>query len=212
MNAKDNQDEHEDQAKSYLTPAEKKRIAFIRREFHEEGATVNAYVVFAHPDPHRKESLPPVMDPFQAAAMIAKHIDGSSLMDRTLRVDRVGARRDGQPDEERDPSSTVFVGNLEFTANEEDVRSFFETLLVSEIGPPTQKIGENSSSTSQSGSEEDSESESPDSSHWVHSVRIVRDKDTQLGKGFAYIRFTVSLFPLFVINLFMPNPGPNLCG
>ncbi|PVF99092.1 hypothetical protein CPB86DRAFT_671774, partial [Serendipita vermifera] len=187
---KNTEDDH-DQAKAYLSPAEKKRIAFIKREFHEEGASVNAYVVFAYPEPQRKASLPPVMDPFQVVTLMAEKMNGSSLMDRTLRVDRVGASRDGQTDGERDPSSTVFVGNLEFTANEEDVRSFFETLLVSELGPLTRKSEEETSSSSESDSEgENSESGSPDSSHWVHSVRIVRDKDTQLGKGFAYVRFT----------------------
>ena len=29
---------------------------------------------------------------------------------------------------------------------------------------------------------------------WVKRVRIIRDKDTQMGKGFGYVQFTVCLF------------------
>ena len=96
-----------------------------------------------------------------------------------------------------DPKATVFVGNLEFTSKEEDLRAFFETLVCEERGKPGEKRGDESD-------EEDDESESDvddddggakDSSKpraWVKRVRIIRDRDTQLGKGFAYVQFVVS--------------------
>jgi nucleolar protein 12 len=218
-------------SKTYITPAEKKRIAFIKGEFHEEAGSTNAYAVIAHPHPHATSSSSPssskdpdkkssneaAYDPYIAAGLLVEKMNGTHFMGRTLRLDRVGrhpgvgvgvgSNSDAGADaiSTRDPAATIFVGNLDFTAKEEDVRAFFETLLTVEIGPARAKDskndGENNDENDSAGSSSDEDANPSDNKmdidsenklHWVRSVRIVRDKDTQLGKGFAYIRFSVS--------------------
>ncbi|PIL22632.1 hypothetical protein GSI_15323 [Ganoderma sinense ZZ0214-1] len=195
--------------KQYLTPKEKKRLAFIKHEIHEHVDAVNAYVVFAHPPSaealaKRPANLPPpapVMDPYDAASSCAEKGDGSAFMGRTLRVDVVkkGARprEDGCGEGEHaaaekamagDPKAMLFVGNLEFTSKEEDLRAFFESVVTEERGKPGQKAG--SGSDDEEDEESDGEGGEEDKPRaWVKRVRIIRDKDTQLGKGFAYVQF-----------------------
>jgi len=170
--------------KVYLSPAEKKRIAFIKGEFHEQATSVNAYVVFAYADP--RKAFPggstECTEPSKVAAMVAKKVDGTQFEGRTLRADLVAVSAQSYGDVPiRDPSSTIFVGNLEFTAHEEELRIFFETLLTSELGAPPHP-------------KEPMGVDEPDqdhTAHWVSNVRIIRDKDTRLGKGFGYVRFVV---------------------
>lgn len=65
------------------------------------------------------------------------------------------------------------MGGLDYAAKEEDVRVFFEELVKAERGANKEGGGK-----------------------WVTGVRIVRDKETQLGKGFGYVHFAVSMiFP-----------------
>lgn len=120
------------------------------------------------------------MDPYEAARLAVEKCNGTVFMGRTIRVDSLGRPADDNGKQSAlsspfagDPKSTVFVGNLDFASKEEDVRAFFESLLTAERGAPSQ---EGSDVTTR----------------WVSRVRIVRDKDTQLGKGFAYVQFTVS--------------------
>ena len=192
-----------DTPKTFLTPAEKKRIAFINQDFHDGVDTVNAYVVFAHPAPQEEQkekdkakgkSVEVVMDPYEAALACAEKCDGSAFLDRTLRVDVVkrgvrpgaegeGAVTRGEQVMAGDPKATVFVGNLDFASKEEDLRIFFEGLLSAERGPPPEADSEE---------EEDAQSGAmARSGSWVKRVRIIRDKDTLLGKGFAYVQFAV---------------------
>ena len=111
------------------------------------------------------------MDPFAAAKLLVARGDGSSFMNRTLRVDLVRSPEEGGTATHGfDPHSTVFVGSLDFTAREEDLRVYFESVVVAEQGPPPEDL-----------------------KSWVQGVRIIRDKDTQLGKGFAYVKFAVGL-------------------
>ncbi|KAH9942888.1 hypothetical protein B0H21DRAFT_695772 [Amylocystis lapponica] len=192
-------DEDEDPAKSYLDPKEKKRIAFIKQELHEKVDAVNAYVVFAHPPPTttRAANVPPpvpTMDPYEAAKAAAADADGSIFMERTVRVDRVGRHEDAGDATAAgmsDPKATVFVGNLDFASKEEDLRVFFEGLVSAERGPP----GGDGMSGGEDNSDEEGDGERPEKHAkrprtWVKRVRIIRDKDTQLGKGFAYVQFT----------------------
>ena len=94
-------------------------------------------------------------------------------MDRVIRVDLVGVRaKDGERfvnGSDGDARQSVFIGNLDFMSKEEDLRAFFEAILVTERGNPHGK------------------------KNWVTRVRIVRDRETQMGKGFAYVQFAVSL-------------------
>jgi nucleolar protein 12 len=179
--------------KKYITPGQKKKIAFINQEFHSTANTVNAYILFAHPinTENRPSNLPPILpclDPFKAARMAAEMADGTLFMERIIRVDLVGKNRENEAagSSDTDPKLSVFVGNLDFASKEEDLRVFFEGLMTSERGlpppppPPNDDIDEELQKKPLT---------------WVTRVRIVRDKDTQLGKGFAYIQFTVSTNP-----------------
>lgn len=166
-----------DPAKTYLTPAQKKKVAFIKGELHEEAGSINSYVVFAHPypvsqrDEKERTRRQQVMDPFEAARLLVARGDGSSFMNRTLRLDLVRSHEKGDAAAHGfDPHSTIFVGSLDFAANEEDLRVYFESIVVTEQGPPPEDI-----------------------KSWVQGVRIIRDKATQLGKGFAYVKFAVGL-------------------
>jgi nucleolar protein 12 len=72
------------------------------------------------------------------------------------------------------PKLSVFVGNLDFGCKEEDLRVFLEGVVSSERGPPGEDASEDGGKRLKT---------------WVTRVRIVRDKETQLGKGFGYVQF-----------------------
>lgn len=116
---------------------------------------------------------------YEAARLAADVCDGSTFMDRVLCVDLVGrtSSQDGHS-VDGDPKSSVFVGNLDFGSKEEDLRVFFETLVTGERGSPADN------------DEQDGDVKLP---MWVTRVRIVRDKESQLGKGFAYVQFAVGV-------------------
>ncbi|KIK62418.1 hypothetical protein GYMLUDRAFT_58188 [Collybiopsis luxurians FD-317 M1] len=195
--------------KQFLTPAQKKKIAFINQEIHASGSSVNAYIVFAHPVPSsasgevsaRRSNLPPlpgVMDPYEAANFARERCDGSEFMERTLRVDVVahnvdvsaveGQGRVIRTGSDVDPKRCVFVGNLDFESKEEDVRAFFEGVISTEKGP---RVARENEPDDDEGEEEEDETSVgvPLKKGWVTRVRIIRDKDTQMGKGFAYVQF-----------------------
>ncbi|KAG5642548.1 hypothetical protein DXG03_002587 [Asterophora parasitica] len=197
--------------KKYLNPNQKKKIAFINQEFHSTANTVNAYIVFAHPVPadNRPVNLPPpptVLDPYEAARSAVKACDGSLFMERVIRVDLVGKKsasalakavKDGEEGASvelelvgADPKSSVFVGNLDFASKEEDLRVFFEGVLSAERGPPPVDSDD-----------EENEGTVKKPKSWVTRVRIVRDKETQLGKGFAYVQFAVRMCSFSIDDL-----------
>ena len=158
------------ETKVYLKPNEKRRVAFIKREFHNEASAVNAYMVFAYPDPTRSTNVPSILDPIEAAEQAIDRCDNTVFMDRTIRVDSVIDKSkilSGSSRSVEEMKQTVYVGNLDFTAKEEDLRSFFENLIDKEVETKG------------------------DESEQVRRVRIVRDGATQLGKGFAYVELKV---------------------
>ncbi|KAF8886203.1 hypothetical protein BD779DRAFT_1531477 [Infundibulicybe gibba] len=185
-------------AKKFLNPNQKKKIAFINHEFHSTADSVNAYVVFAHPVPDavtetRPSNIPPpppTLDPYAAAKIAVEKCNGTMFMERIMRVDAVGKKHSGlslTPPKgnatatiDGDPKLSIFVGNLDFASKEEDLRVFFEGIVSAERGPPSP--GEESN-------EDESTSGPEKPKTWVTRVRIVRDKETQLGKGFGYIQF-----------------------
>lgn len=129
------------------------------------------------------------MDPYEAAQLAAQRCDGTPFMDRVIRVDLVNKKVQNGEEKlhsessilDTDPKLSVFVGNLDFASKEEDLRVFFEGIVSAERGPPG----------ADSDDGEDSAGAIKKPTTWVSRVRIVRDKDTQLGKGFAYIQFAV---------------------
>ncbi|KAF5328145.1 hypothetical protein D9758_016717 [Tetrapyrgos nigripes] len=254
--------------KKFLTPAQKKKIAFINHDFHSSADTIHAYIVFAHPSsllhvPARPNLPPPpeTMDPYTAARLAKEACDGSIFMERALRVDIVGkgtvtgGSSTNEPSELReikereqiiktdvDPKRCIFVGSLDFESKEEDLRVFFEGVVSGVMGPrgvsendgDGEEAGEGEEENSEAEEEEEGESDEDDedeaqgeeeesegdedededkdkdkdeekksksskktqprkeneeSKRWVTQVRIIRDKDTQLGKGFAYVQF-----------------------
>ncbi|KZT51889.1 hypothetical protein CALCODRAFT_111384 [Calocera cornea HHB12733] len=145
----------------FLTEAEKKKVAFIKGEIHEGVDTVNAYVVFAHPPEKAKEDETTPLTPVEVANLVVEKANGTTFLGKTLRVDHVGKQAAGWGT--ADPKLTVFVGNLDFAAKEEAIRAFFEALVQAERGEAEKT--------------------------WVKTVRVIRDKATQMGKGFAYVSF-----------------------
>jgi nucleolar protein 12 len=127
------------------------------------------------------------MDPYEAAKAAVEKCDGTVFMERMIRVDVVVGREAVERGNEGkegvgDPKLAVFVGNLDFASKEEDLRVFFEGVVSTERGPPPLK-------------EDEEGVKRPNT--WVARVRIVRDKETQLGKGFAYIQFSVGFLFYF---------------
>ncbi|KZT43807.1 RNA-binding domain-containing protein [Sistotremastrum suecicum HHB10207 ss-3] len=157
----------ENAAKVFLTKEAKKKVSFIKKDFHPEAEVVNAYVVFAHSDPGRSKNVPPIMDPFEAAEKAVKACDTTVFMGHTIHVDRVGQNTQTTPIV-RNTKNVVFVGNLDFEAKEEDLRTYFESLASTELSLAVTEL---------------------ESDSLIKSVRIVRDRDTRLGKGFAYVEF-----------------------
>jgi len=176
-------DDEKADEKKFLTPAQKKKIAFINQQFHPIADSVNAYIVFAHPIPASSRPpnlppLPPVLEPYEAARVAVEKCNGTIFMERMIRVDAVAPlTSDASSDKSHttgagDPRLTIFVGNLDFESKEDDLRVFFEGLVSSERGLPPSETATDSNT-----------------GQWVNRVRIVRDGQTQLGKGFAYIHF-----------------------
>lgn len=222
--------------KTYMTPAQKRRLAAIKGDLHEHAAaTTNAYIVFAHPVPTATEEgaekksmkMEEVMDPFEAAREAVKKCDGEEFEGRTIRVDIVGkstAKEKAKKDEAMgtltDPKLSIFVGNLDFASGEDDLRAFFEKVMCEERGKRGQEMANGEAQSDEEDGEEEEEEDSGDEGRtekadrkakakkaeaivrkpaWVTRVRIVRDRDTQLGKGFAYVQFVVCLLLRYAV-------------
>lgn len=96
------------------------------------------------------------------------------------------AESGGRSAQENDTNTTIFIGNLPFTINEEDLRKHFTNLTTNE------NLG-------QLGASGDG----------ILNVRVVRDKETHLGKGIAYIMFASK--PLMRLAIEQKN-GKNFMG
>ncbi|KAJ9099802.1 hypothetical protein QFC21_003801 [Naganishia friedmannii] len=172
------------QGKVFFQPGEKRKVAFIKREFHEQATSINAYMVFGHPAPNRSKNVKPIQDPYEAAEQAVRLGNHSTFEDRILRLDAsrpvlstltAEASKEGRSELPirraawlggKDPKMSLFVGNMDYNTDQQDIWIFFEKLVEAEKGPPK------------------------DGQQWVVDVRIIRDKDTQMGKGFGYIAFS----------------------
>lgn len=136
--------------------------------------------MFAYPHPDRPANVAPILDPFETATQVLK-ANGSTFLETTIRFDTVRlpasvgllsatnalSKKDAWLPGGTDPKRSLFVGGLDYGAKEEDVRVFFEELVKAERGEKAE-------------------------GRYITGVRIVRDKETQLGKGFGYVHFAVS--------------------
>ena len=193
--------EGEAESKVFLDAKGKRKVAFITKDvsdcnlrftfqalgpyahamaqFHGTAATCNAYIVFAHSPPGRSANVRPILDPYEAATKVLS-ANGSTFMGRTIRVDSVKSSSSAQTSSRStdrqtwlggaDPKRSIFIGGLDYESKEEELRALFERLVKEERGSREEGDG-----------------------RWVESVRLIRDKDTQLGKGFGYVHFVVSL-------------------
>ncbi|GMK55354.1 hypothetical protein CspeluHIS016_0204100 [Cutaneotrichosporon spelunceum] len=162
-------DEVVDKSKSFLDDKGKRKVAFIKKDFHSDADTCNAYVVFAHAHPDRPANVAPILDPYEAATTIGPAANGTEVLGRMIRVDTLRPAAGAHSGKRWLPAGTdvkcsAFVGGLDYSAKDDDVRAFFEALLTAERG-------------------------APESGSWVTGVRIVRDRETQMGKGFGYVNF-----------------------
>ncbi|KAI8325786.1 RNA-binding domain-containing protein, partial [Martensiomyces pterosporus] len=100
-----------------------RKIAFIQGKFHSERQTCNAYVEFIE----------------EEAAKKCLELNGTIFQDKHLRVDLAGNEKG------RDMKRSVFVGNLDFAAEEEDLWRHFGACGTVEnvriVRDPTTSIG-----------------------------------------------------------------------
>ena len=104
----------------------------------------------------------------------AKRLNGTVVLDRHLRVDEIA--HPAKIDHKR----CVFVGNLGFVDDETGIQAAQEA-----NGKPKQKQKEPADV-------EEGLWREFEKCGTVESVRVVRDSKTRVGKGFAYVQFTVS--------------------
>ena len=170
---------------NFLTASQKRKVAFIRGEFHAKASTCNAYAVWA--------TMNPDISAEELAVLIVKHANNSSFLDLTLRVDRVRSSGKIPGHEEKDNNNdieekkqsaaeqkkkveeekrTLYFGSLDFEEKEQAVRDLCERLLNEERGPAPNDDGDVTPK-------------------WVEGIRLVKDPETGLGKGFAYVLFKV---------------------
>lgn len=192
VNDKDDDEDDEtpgDQKKKIYSMAQKKRLAYLKGEVHEKAESVNCYVVFAHVDPSKHKAGTPsgsdsegessterkktnFLVPQEVARLVVSSANGSQFMERTIRVDHVGAAKQSASGSSaasrQDMKRTAFIGSLDFGATDDALRDALENIVKAERGQPPE--GTRS---------------------WVESVRIIRDPDSQIGKGFAYVQFKV---------------------
>lgn len=117
----------------------------------------------------------------------------SAGLDKLARILSGSSSGGGGKGRREDQSKTLFIGNLDFEADDEDLRAMLEGLLRQERGePPLSTPSETPASLPQYESTDQDGQQAADGivrATWVQSVRIVRDAATQMGKGFAYVLF-----------------------
>jgi len=125
------------------------KAAVTQGAFNPKSASMNAYVVLKEPE---------------LVAIAGLRLNGVEFEGRHVRVDAAGEANKGGP--HYDPKRTVFVGNLPYSATEEELLGAFSTGGAS-----------------------------------VEAVRVVRDKLTQVGKGFGFVLFKERSSVLAALNL-----------
>lgn len=112
----------------------------------------------------------------QAAREAARRLNGTIVLERHIRVDEVA--HPAKTDHRR----CVFVGNLGFVDDESMIQE-----------AESKRIGKEIRKRKEPGDVEEGLWRTFGKVGTVESVRVVRDPKTRVGKGFAYVQFTVSI-------------------
>ncbi|KAL4944346.1 hypothetical protein BDV06DRAFT_187637 [Aspergillus oleicola] len=140
-----------------------KRAAFAKQEIHDDTTpSTNAYAIYSSA---------------QAAKKAPAALNGTTVLDRHLRVDNVA--HPSKVDHKR----CVFVGNLDFIDNETSTE---EGEKKKKNRPPAD-VEEGLWRTFNAHTKGSSGAAVGRGN--VESVRVVRDRSTRVGKGFAYVQF-----------------------
>jgi nucleolar protein 12 len=143
-----------------------KRASFARQDLHAATTpSSHAYAVYSSR---------------RAAGAAARELNASLVLGRHLRVDSV-AHPLAQV-----PRRCVFVGNLDFVDDDKSVRE--EEAQRKAKGGKSSKVRERPPADVEEGLWREFAKVGK-----VESVRVVRDGKTRVGKGFAYVQFTVRL-------------------
>ena len=162
---------------AYAGSSVPKKAAFAKKELMDATTkSSNAYAVYS-------TAL--------AAREAVKRLNGTTVLDRHLRVD--GVAHPAKTDHRR----CVFVGNLGFVDDESLIRAAEEK----EGGEGKPKKAK------PPGDVEEGLWRQFEKAGAVESVRVVRDKTTRVGKGFAYVQFKVgtisnSVLLLLILTLY----------
>ncbi|RMZ84492.1 hypothetical protein DV737_g1080, partial [Chaetothyriales sp. CBS 132003] len=143
---------------AYVADGGPKRATYAKKELMEQTAhSTNAYAVFASE---------------QAAALVVKKLNGTVVLDRHLRLDRLTSPA------VIDHKRCVFIGNLPFMDEE------LSQNTDGQDGPPRRARAK------QPADAEEGLWRVFSKAGTVENVRVVRDKETRVSKGFAYVQFT----------------------
>ena len=135
----------------------------IMSEYGDQKDNKNAYILFTSPEWALKAKMA-----MNQTVMGGKH----------LRVDMDYVDYDGK--DPKDYDATLFVGNLPFVTNEQDLRDHF-----ADVGKHPKALEMN---TERDG---------------IRNVRVIRDSVTHVGKGIAYVQFSCK--PLMRLALELKN-------
>ena len=176
-----------------------KKIAVRKGKFHENRDSCNAYVVFknelVNQPPEQKEGEEESKEESKKSsssssssseetwiAKSVRELNGQEISfeekSYKIRVDAAEKKKNTSKDmNKNDNALTLFVGNLPFSTNENDLYQHFASCAAPATASSASDDTSSSSSTAAS------------TKTGVASIRLVRDSSTGMGKGFAFVLF-----------------------
>lgn len=136
------------------------RAKVILKEYTSQKDNKNAYVLFEKVE----DAIKATKDLNQSVVPGGKHIRVD--LDSKTVEGASAAERGAHSVQENDTNTTIFIGNLPFTINEEELRKHFADVASNESLGHIKAAGDG-----------------------ILNVRVVREKESHIGKGIAYIMF-----------------------